>query len=73
MLRTAAAVETRIGATETEKKEIENALIWDSALAEYYQELVETEIALDKIRKEPSEKCIENILNYSRSFSLQSV
>ena len=59
--------------TETEKKEIETALLWDSTLAEYYQELIEMEVALDKVRKEPSEKCIENILNYSRSLTVQTV
>ncbi|MBX9853584.1 MAG: hypothetical protein K2X86_17715 [Cytophagaceae bacterium] len=59
--------------TETEKKEIETALLWDNSLADYYQELIEMEVALDKVKKQPSERCIENILNYSRTHSMQTV
>jgi hypothetical protein len=59
--------------TETEKTEIQNAMLWDSDLSDYYQELVQMEASLNKVKKEPSGKVIENILNYSRKFSLQSV
>ena len=59
--------------TETEKQEIEIALLWDNKLAHFYQEIVETEATLNKIKKQPSERVIENILNYSRSLSLHSL
>lgn len=59
--------------TEKEKNEIETTLLWDDSLAEFYAELIEMEASLDKIKKEPSNKCIENILNYSKTYSVQSV
>jgi hypothetical protein len=59
--------------TETEKTEIENAILMNDSLGDFYYELIEADASLNKIKKEPSDKCIENILNYSKSFSLQSV
>ncbi len=56
-----------------ERKEIETALLWDNDLAEYHQELIQLAGALTKIQKEPSDRVIENILNYSKSLSLQTV
>ena len=53
-----------------EKHSIENAMLWDNDLVDYYQELVQLEYSLNKIKREPSERAIENILNYSKSFSL---
>jgi hypothetical protein len=55
-----------------ERQEIETALLWDNDLAEYHQELIQLEGALNKIKKEPSQRVIENILNYSKSFSLHT-
>lgn len=59
--------------TESEKNEIEKTLLWDDSLAEFYAELLEMETLLDKIKKEPSDNCIRNILNYSKSVSVHSV
>lgn len=56
--------------TTQEKRDIENAFLWDNALVEYYQELVQIESDLNSIKKGPSDKTIENILNFSKSFSL---
>ena len=58
--------------TTQEKQDIENVLIWDNALAEYYQELVQMNRSLNKIKKQPSDRTIENILNFSKSFSLHA-
>lgn len=58
--------------TTQEKQDIENALIWDNALADYYQELVQMNRSLNKIKKQPSDRTIENILNFSKSFSLHT-
>jgi hypothetical protein len=58
--------------TTQEKQDIENALLWDNALADYYQELVQMNRSLNKIKKQPSDRTIENILNFSKSFSLHT-
>jgi hypothetical protein len=58
--------------TPHEKQDIENALLWDNTLVEAYQELVEMEFVLNKIQKEPSNQCIENILRYSRMTSMHT-
>jgi hypothetical protein len=59
--------------TEEEKSEIQTAMLFDNDLTDYYYELIQMEAALNKVKKQPSDKTIENILNYSRNFSLQSV
>jgi hypothetical protein len=51
-----------------EKSEIENAIIVNSDLADFYYELIQLEASLNKIKMQPSEKAINNILNYSKSF-----
>jgi hypothetical protein len=56
--------------TTQEKRDIQNAMLWDNDLQEFYQELVQLKRSLNKIKKEPSDRVIQNILNYSRSFSL---
>ncbi|GAB1445862.1 hypothetical protein MASR2M41_15920 [Flammeovirgaceae bacterium] len=52
--------------TEKETREIDSALICDSELQEQYKELVAMKAQLDVIRMEPSEGCINGILNYAR-------
>jgi len=59
--------------TEDEKVDIQTAMLWDNDLEDYYQELIQMEASLNKVKKEPSNKVIENILNYSRNFSMQRV
>ena len=49
---------------------LEKALQTDHALAENCAELLASKRTLDKLRPEPSEICIKNILVYSQSFSL---
>ena len=58
--------------SENEKAEIKTAMIWDDILSDYHEELIQMEASLNKVKKEPSNKVIENILNYSRTFSMQS-
>lgn len=52
--------------SEEETKEISNALICDSELLVQYNDLCAAKKALDEARMEPSERVIQNILNYSR-------
>ena len=59
--------------TTQEKQGIENAMLWDNDLLDFYQELGQLKTSLNKIKREPSGRVIENILNFSRSFSMHSV
>ncbi|HEY8401772.1 MAG TPA: hypothetical protein VIK89_10940 [Cytophagaceae bacterium] len=59
--------------TETEKEEIKNAILSDNSLLNLYYELSATTVELEKIVKQPSEKVIDNILNFSRAFSYQQM
>lgn len=56
--------------TELEKKELEKALICDLELQDKYKELVAMKQQLDKGMKRPSDKVVDNILNYSKSLNL---
>lgn len=46
---------------------IQEALTSDLELKELYDQLVESKAELDKFRLQPSQKVIDNILNYSRN------
>lgn len=46
---------------------IQEALTSDLELKELYDQLVESKAELDKIRLQPSQRVIDNILNYSRN------
>ncbi len=46
---------------------IQEALTSDLELKELYDQLVESKAELNKIRLQPSQKVIDNILNYSRN------
>ncbi len=52
--------------TETETKEISNALLFDAELRSVYAELNAVKQQLDQSRLEPSASTIGNILNYAR-------
>lgn len=52
--------------TEKENREIDKALICDSELRKQYKELITTKKQLDEARMEPSENCINGVLNYAR-------
>ncbi|HEX8548084.1 MAG TPA: hypothetical protein VF691_14075 [Cytophagaceae bacterium] len=57
----------------TEKIEIENALVMNSELADFFYEITSMKSSISKIVKEPSVKVIDKILNYSKSYNLQAV
>ena len=53
--------------SEKENKEIENAMLFDSELRDTYFELCVITKELDKARKEPSDRTVNKILQYSQS------
>jgi hypothetical protein len=53
-----------------EKKAIEQALVCDNQLLEVFQELSAVVKQFDEAQIQPSEKTIENIVNYSKSLNL---
>lgn len=59
--------------SEQEQNEIENALIFDNDLAEFFFEVTSLKENVSGASMEPSNKAIENILNYSKTFTLQIV
>jgi hypothetical protein len=59
--------------SEAENKEIANALICDTELLDSYNQLRAIKKELDLIMKYPSDRVINNIIEYSRSYDLHSV
>ncbi|MFN6946678.1 MAG: hypothetical protein ACK4ND_17145 [Cytophagaceae bacterium] len=55
-----------------EKEEIHNAILMDSGLLEFYYEMSEIRNEMKALKREPSDRAMENILNYSRAFSYHS-
>ncbi|MEM9390820.1 MAG: hypothetical protein AAGA02_10125 [Bacteroidota bacterium] len=55
-----------------ETKEIEKALLCDAKLEEMYKEILSLKADLNKAKKTPSDKVINNLLNYSKSFNVSS-
>lgn len=51
----------------SENEIIMQKLILNDDLYEFYMDCSSTKETIDSIKYEPSEKCISNILNYSRS------
>lgn len=61
---------------ETSRKEsieIEKALLCDSELMEEYKQISAMMKKLEKVKKEPSDKVVANILDYSKSYSSQPI
>jgi len=56
--------------SDEEKKAIEQALVCDSQLLDRFQELSSVVRQFDAAKVQPSEKTVENILNYSKSLNL---
>ncbi len=54
------------------RTQLEAVLMHDNELAESCSELLEMQFILQNEVKSPSARAISNILNYSKSFSLQS-
>ena len=59
--------------TEKERKDIEEALLFDNELFESYRKIAEITEELDRIESSPSDKVVNKILNYSKSLNLHSV
>lgn len=59
--------------SETENKEIANALLCDTDLLDLFKQLSAVKRDLNHAVKIPSQRVINNILEYSRSFKLHSV
>jgi len=57
---------------EEESSEIQRAFICDAHLQEMYKELSAVKNRLDHSLKQPSERTVENIMNYSKSLNLYS-
>ncbi len=57
---------------DEESRDLTQVLLCDSELQDLYKELVTVKRQLDAAMKEPSEKVIERITNYSKSFNLAS-
>ena len=58
--------------SERETREIRKALLCDAKLEEMYKEVLSMKADLNKAEKDPSDKVINNILNYSKSIDLPS-
>jgi hypothetical protein len=56
-----------------EKQDIELAMLFDPSLADQFYEITNLKRSLNKIVKEPSQRAIDNILDYSKSLSLRTV
>lgn len=59
--------------SDEEDKELEHTLLCDPRLSEALKELKSLFNNLDGILEEPSERLINNILNYSKAVSCHSV
>lgn len=56
-----------------ETSEIEIAMLFDEQLADTYAEIFSVVSDLDGALKSPSEKAIDSIISYSKSYHLHSV
>ncbi|MBD1398541.1 hypothetical protein H9Q13_15320 [Pontibacter sp. JH31] len=54
------------------RKQLEAAFMQDHELAESCSDLMQIQRMLDGAAKSPSQRSVNNILNYSKSLSLQS-
>ncbi|WP_258102897.1 hypothetical protein [Marinoscillum sp. MHG1-6] len=52
--------------------EVEQALLVDQSLQEKYDELKEVVSQLNKLKYQPSEKSVRNILNFSKGYQVHS-
>jgi len=54
--------------SEEENLLIQDALVHDTEMLEFYLDLVDLKIGLDCSYREPSSRTVDNILAYSRNF-----
>jgi len=59
--------------TIEENFEIEQAMIFDETLADDYASLKDVVQSLDAIQKGPSDRSVDTILSYSKSYDLYTV
>lgn len=59
--------------TQEESSEIEMAMLFDEHLAEQYSEILSVVNDLDGALKSPSQRAIDSIVSYSKSYHLHSV
>jgi hypothetical protein len=59
--------------TPEESIEIETALIFDEALSENYNKLMKTVDSLKSVTFSPTDKSVDKILSYSRSYDLHAL
>ena len=59
--------------SEEENAEIASAMLFDEELEQNYDDLKEVISGLEASMKEPSDKTIDTILSYSKSYHLHSV
>ena len=52
--------------TEQESNLIQDGLVHDSEMLEFYLDMLDVKAGLDKSYRQPSERSIDNILSYSR-------
>jgi hypothetical protein len=58
---------------EEETSEIQTALLCEPELMDFYKRIVRSQSMLDEIQIEPSERSVNNILNYAKAVSWHSV
>lgn len=56
--------------TDEENQIIEETLVEDPDLLMFYLDIVDLKEGLDRVEKQPSERAVQHILAYSRSFSV---
>ncbi|MET3128525.1 hypothetical protein ABID42_003644 [Arcicella rosea] len=54
--------------TEEENLMIQDGLVHDSEMLEFYLDMLDVKAGLDKSFQQPSERSIDNILAYSRNY-----
>jgi len=55
--------------TDEESLLIEDALMAEPELMLFYLDTLEMKCLLNKVERQPSQRAVDNILNYSRSYS----
>jgi hypothetical protein len=53
--------------TEEENLLIQDALVHDTEMLEFYLDMLDVKIGMDNSYSEPSSRCTDNILSYSKS------
>jgi hypothetical protein len=54
-----------------ENEQIEDALVGDQELLTFYLDILETKQLMNKIVRTPSDRCVQNILDFSRNYTFR--